>query len=241
VVLERILEASGLEKGRAYDTQVSLTGGRGSRYQPDVIVRLPEGRDVIVDAKVSLKDYERYHATSDDTVRATAIKAHLASLRTHVKGLSEKHYEDLDGIRTLDFVLMFVPIEAAFFTALEHDRSLFTEAFAKNVILVSPSTLLVTLRTIQNIWRYEYQNKNALEIAEKAGNLYDKFVSFVGDLEKIGEQLSSTQKTYNGAHNKLVSGKGNLISKAQTLIDLGVKSRKKLMSSALRKAEEDEP
>ena len=228
VVLERILEASGLEKGRAYDTQVSLTGGRGSRYQPDVIVRLPEGRDVIVDAKVSLKDYERYHAASDETVRSTAIKAHINSMRTHFKGLSDKHYEDLDGIRTLDFVLMFVPIEAAFFTALEHDRSLFTEAFAKNVILVSPSTLLVTLRTIHNIWRYADQNENALEIARQAGGLYDKFIGFIEALEEVGRQLDRAKDAYRTAKDRLRSGRGNLVRRAEQLKALGIKANKSL-------------
>jgi DNA recombination protein RmuC len=231
VVLERILEASGLEKGRAYDTQVSLAGRRGSRYQPDVIVRLPEGRDVIVDAKVSLKAYERYHASSDETVRATAIKAHLTSLRTHFKGLSEKHYEDLEGVRTLDFVLMFVPIEAAFFTALEHDRALFSEAFEKNVILVSPSTLLVTLRTIHNIWRNADQNENALEIARQAGGLYDKFVGFVEALEEVGRQLDRAKEAYLTARDRLRTGRGNLVRRAEQLIALGVKANKALPAS----------
>ncbi|MGD8701461.1 MAG: DNA recombination protein RmuC [Desulfosarcina sp.] len=231
VVLERILEASGLEKGRAYDTQVSLAGRRGSRYQPDVIVRLPEGRDVIVDAKVSLKAYERYHASSDETVRATAIKAHLTSLRTHFRGLSEKHYEDLEGVRTLDFVLMFVPIEAAFFTALEHDRALFSEAFEKNVILVSPSTLLVTLRTIHNIWRNADQNENALEIARQAGGLYDKFVGFVEALEEVGRQLDRAKEAYLTARDRLRTGRGNLVRRAEQLIALGVKANKALPAS----------
>lgn len=231
VVLERILEASGLEKGRAYDTQVSLAGRRGSRYQPDVIVRLPEGRDVIVDAKVSLKAYERYHASSDETVRATAIKAHLTSLRTHFRGLSEKHYEDLEGVRTLDFVLMFVPIEAAFFTALEHDRALFSEAFEKNVILVSPSTLLVTLRTIHNIWRNADQNENALEIARQAGGLYDKFVGFVEALEEVGRQLDRAKEAYLTARDRLRKGRGNLVRRAEQLIALGVKANKALPAS----------
>ena len=228
VILERILEASGLEKGRAYDTQVSLPAPGGRRYQPDVIVRLPEGRDVIVDAKVSLKDYERYHASADDAVRSAAIKAHLASLRTHLKGLSEKHYEDLEGIRTLDFVLMFVPIEAAFFTALEHDRSLMSEAFEKNVILVSPSTLLVTLRTIHNIWRQADQNENAIEIARQAGNLYDKFVGFTEALEEVGRQLEKARQAHRTATERLCSGRGNLVRRTEQLKALGVKAKKTL-------------
>ncbi|MGA6926496.1 MAG: DNA recombination protein RmuC [Desulfosarcina sp.] len=228
VILERILEASGLEKGRVYETQVSLTDLRGRRYQPDAIIRLPGGRDVIVDAKVSLKAYERYHAANDETVRATAIKEHLVSLRTHLKGLSEKHYEDLHTLRTLDFVLMFVPIEAAFFTALEHDRSLFGEAFEKNVILVSPSTLLVTLRTIHHIWRTADQNENAMEIARQAGGLYDKFIGFVEALEEVGRQLDRAKSAYHMARERLSTGKGNLIRRAEQLRALGVKANKTL-------------
>jgi len=239
VILERILEVSGLEKGRAYDTQVSLAGNRGGRYQPDVIVRLPEGRDVIVDAKVSLKAYERYHASDDANVRAVAIKEHLASLRTHFKGLSEKHYEDLEGVRTLDFVLMFVPIEAAFFTALDHDRSLFTEAFEKNVILVSPSTLLVTLRTIHNIWRNADQNENALEIARQAGGLYDKFIGFIDALEEIGRQLDRARDAYHMARDRLSKGRGNLVRRAEQLRALGVKANKALPETYAAALEEE--
>jgi DNA recombination protein RmuC len=243
VILERILEASGLEKGRAYETQVSLPGSRGNRYQPDVIVRLPEGRDVIVDAKVSLKAYERYHSSTDAAERNAAIKAHLNSMRNHLRGLSEKHYEDLEGIRTLDFVLMFVPIEAAFFTALEHDRFLFSEAFEKNVILVSPSTLLVTLRTIHNIWRHADQNENTLEIARQAGGLYDKFIGFVEALEDVGRQLDRARGAYRTARERLCSGRGNLVRRAEQLKALGVKTNKALPASCAAEldAEESEP
>ena len=191
-------------------------------------MRLPEGRDVIVDAKVSLKDYERYHSSEDENVRSAAIKAHLTSLRTHLKGLSEKHYEDLEGIRTLDFVLMFVPIEAAFFAAIDHDRNLMTEAFEKNVIMVSPSTLLVTLRTIHNIWRYVDQNANALEIARQAGNLYDKFVGFIEALEDVGRQLERARQAHRTATERLCSGRGNLVRRAEQLKALGVKANKAL-------------
>lgn len=239
VILERILEASGLEKGRAYESQVSLAGSSGRRYQPDVVVHLPEGRDVIVDAKVSLKDYERYHASSDEAVRAAAIKAHLASLRAHLKGLSEKHYEDLEGIRTLDFVLMFVPIEAAFFAAVEYDGTLFSEAFEKNVILVSPSTLLVTLRTIHNIWRYADQNENALEIARQAGMLYDKFIGFIEALEDVGRQLDRAREAYRTARDRLSTGRGNLVRRAEQLKALGVKANKALPESYALELESD--
>jgi DNA recombination protein RmuC len=228
VILERLLEASGLEKGRAYDTQVSLADGRGNRLQPDVIVRLPEGRDVIVDAKVSLTAYERYHAATDEELRSVAMKAHLASLRSHLKGLSDKHYDDLMGLRSVDFVLMFVPIEAAFFTALEHDRSLFQDAFEKNVILVSPSTLLVTLRTICNIWRVADQNENAMEIARQAGGLYDKFVGFIDALEEVGRQLDRAKDAYRTARDRLSTGRGNLVRRTEQLKALGVKANKTL-------------
>ena len=228
VILERVLEASGLEKGRTYETQVRLIGDQGGRYQPDVIVRLPEGRDVIVDAKVSLNAYERYHSAGDDTERGTAIKAHLTSLRNHVRILSEKRYENLEGVRTLDFVLMFVPIEAAFLTALDHDRTLFSDAFEKNVILVSPATLLVTLRTIQNIWRFADQNANALEIARQAGGLVDKFVGFVEALEEVGSQLDRARAAYRTARDRLSTGRGNLVRRAEQLRALGVKASKTL-------------
>ena len=228
VILERVLEASGLEKGRAYETQVSLTDDRGRRFQPDVIIRLPEGRDVVVDAKVSLKAYERYHSAADDGIRTAAMKDHLASLRSHLKGLSDKHYNDLEGIRTLDFVLMFVPIEAAFFAALTHDQSLFSEAFEKNVILVSPSTLLVTLRTICNIWRFADQNENALEIARQAGGLYDKFVGFIEALEEVGRQLDRAKGAFRTARDRLSTGRGNLVRRAEQLRALGVKANKSM-------------
>ncbi len=231
VILERIMETSGLEKGRNYETQVSFSDACGRRYQPDVVVRLPEGRDVIVDAKVSLTAYERFHSADDERVRKLAMKEHLTSLRNHVNGLSKKQYEDLDGVRTLDFVLMFVPVEAAFFTALEHDRSLFTEAFEKNVILVSPSTLLVTLRTIENIWRNVDQNENALKIARQAGGLYDKFVGFVESLEEVGRQLDRAKEAYQTARDRLTTGRGNLVRRAEQLVAMGVKAHKTLPAS----------
>lgn len=240
VILERILEASGLEKGRNYETQVHLKDRRGGRFHPDAIVRLPEGRDVIVDAKVSLAAYERYHAATDETLRASAIKEHIASMRNHLNGLSNKHYEDLEGIRTLDFVLMFVPIETAFFTALERDRSLFSEAFGKNVILVSPSTLLVTLRTIQNIWRNADQNENALKIARQAGGLYDKFIGFLESLEEVGRQLDRAKESYQTARDRLATGRGNLVRRAEQLVSMGVKANKALPASYANALEEKE-
>ncbi len=241
IILERILEESGLRKGLEYDAQGGYRDTAGKLLKPDVIIHLPEKKEIIIDSKVSLVAYEKYVRAEEEEERERAVKEHLMSINAHLKGLESKRYDELPGVKSLDFVLMFVPIESAFMLAIDKDSEIFRKAFDQNIMIVSPSTLLVTLRTIQNIWRYEYQNKNALEIADKAGSLYDKFVSFVADLEKIGDQISNTQKSYDGAHNKLVSGKGNLISRAQTLIDLGVKSRKKLQASVLQEAGENVP
>lgn len=233
VILERVLEKSGLQKGREYDTQVSMKDEDGRRQQPDVVVRLPDNKDVIIDAKVSLTAYEAYFSAADDDSRAALLRQHIQSIRSHIKGLSVKNYQQLEGIRSLDYVLLFLPVEAAFALAIQHDDKLFTEAFEQNIILVGPSTLLATLRTIQNIWRYEYQNKNALKIASEAGKLYDKFVAFGQDLERIGERLTLTQKAYDDAHNKLVSGRGNLVNRVETLKKLGAKASKQLQDKWL--------
>ncbi len=240
VVLERVLEASGLQKGREYETQVHLKDGKGKRYQPDVIVRLPQGKDVVVDAKVSLNDYEVYYSAEDADQKETALKAHIESIRTHIKSLAGKSYEDLEGVRSLDFVLMFIPIEAAFLAAVEKDRGLFAEAFDQNIMVVSPSTLLVTLRTIETIWRHEYQNRYSIEIAKKAGGLYDKFVGFVEALEQVGQQLDRAKDAYQTASDRLVNGKGNLIRRTQELKALGVKAGKELPRHLLEIAQEGE-
>jgi DNA recombination protein RmuC len=237
IILERILEESGLRKGIEYDSQGGFRDTDGKLLKPDVVVHLPEEKDIIIDSKVSLVAYEKYVRTEDADERDRAVKDHLISINAHLKSLESKRYDELPGIKSLDFVLMFIPIESAFMLAIDKDSEIFRKAFDQNIMIVSPSTLLVTLRTIQSIWRYEYQNKNALEIAEKAGNLYDKFVGFVADLEKLGDQIDNAQKAYDGAHNKLISGKGNLVSRAQTLIDLGVKSRKRLPASVIQEAE----
>ncbi len=240
VILERVLEASGLQKGREYDVQVSLKDQTGKRYQPDAIVRLPEGKDVIVDAKVTLKAYEAYYSAEDIKEKEQHLAAHIDSLRSHIRSLAGKRYEALVGVRTLDFTLMFVPIEAAFMTAVEKEGTLFSEAFEKNIMVVSPSTLLVTLRTIQNIWRNEHQNSNALEIANKAGALYDKFVGFVDSLQEVGQQLDRASDAYRTAHDRLVSGRGNLVRRTQQLIDLGVKAGKALPQKMVAQAEEED-
>jgi DNA recombination protein RmuC len=228
VILERVLEKSGLEKGREYETQLALKGEDGRRYQPDVVVHLPEQKDVIIDSKVSLVAYERYASSEDEAEQQETLKAHIQSLRQHVKGLGDKDYQNLDGIRTLDFVLLFVPVEAAFSLAVQHDSELFADAFEKNIMVVSPSTLLATLRMIHNIWRFEQQNKNAEEIARRAGNLYDKFVNFVADLEDIGTRIEQVKGAYSKAHNKLISGKGSLVSRAEGMRELGAKASKSL-------------
>ncbi|MBT8342701.1 MAG: DNA recombination protein RmuC [Desulfatitalea sp.] len=228
VILERVLEASGLQKGREYDVQVSLRDQNGKRYQPDAVVRLPEGKDVIVDAKVSLKDYEAYYGAEQQGERDRYIAAHVESLRSHIRALAGKRYEALEGVRSLDFVLLFVPIEAAFLAAVEKESTIFAEAFDQNIMVVGPSTLLVTLRTIQNIWRHEYQNRNATEIAKRAGGLYDKFVGFVTALEEVGQHIERARNAYLTTHERLVSGRGNLVRRTQQLLDLGVKAGREL-------------
>ncbi len=236
LILERVLENSGLEKGREYEIQMSLTSEDGRRYQPDVIIHLPEDKDIIIDSKVSLTAYERYCSAVDEAEKAEALKLHIHSMRQHIRQLGEKDYHKLEGIRTLDFVLLFVPVEAAFSLAVQEDNELFTTAANRNIGLVAPSTLLATLRIIQNIWRYEQQNRNAEEIAERAGRLYDKFVNFVGDLENIGQKLDSTRTAWEAAHNKLTSGKGNLIGRAEGMRQLGAKVSKSLPANLVELA-----
>ena len=239
IVLERVLEKSGLVKGREYEVQLSLKSDEGRRYQPDVVVHLPEGKDIIVDSKVSLTAYERFCSAEDEAEQRLQAAAHVQSLRQHVKQLGEKDYQNLMGVRSLDFVLMFVPIEAAFSMALQSDDGLFGDAFDQNIIIVTPSTLLVTLRTIQNIWRYEHQSANAQEIANKAGSLYDKLVGFVGDLELVGARLASAQNAYDDAHKKLSSGRGNLLRRAESMRALGVSASKKLPKHLIEEAATD--
>jgi DNA recombination protein RmuC len=226
LILERILEESGLRKGYEYETQVSLTQ-EGKRYQPDVIVRLPEDKDMIIDAKVSLIGYEKYCNTRDSS-REQFLVEHVQSIRNHIRGLSNKAYEKLENIRTLDFVLLFVPVEGAFLLALEHDQSLFRYAFQRNIILVSPTTLLVTLRTVQNIWRFEQQNQNAQAIANRGAELYDKFVNFVESMDDLGKHLDRAQTAYDESYKRLSTGKGNLVNQAVALTKLGVNGKKTL-------------
>lgn len=240
VILESILEKSGLVKGREYETQLSLKAEDGSRSQPDVVVHMPENKHIIIDAKVSLKAYEAFCSEDDPERRGQLLREHVQSVRSHVKSLSSKEYQNLMELNSLDFVLLFMPVEAAFSVAVQQDGALFTTAFEKNIILVGPSTLLATLRTIQNIWRYEHQSQNAIEIANSAGALYDKFVAFVLDLEEIGNRIEATQKSFDKAHNKLVSGKGNLVTRIEKLKLLGARASKKHAEKVLARADVDE-
>jgi DNA recombination protein RmuC len=233
VILERVLEQSGLQKGREYDTQVSLKDDSGRTRQPDVIVNLPDGKHVIIDSKVSLVAYEGYSSATDEDTRAAHLKQHIQSIRGHIKGLSEKNYQNLGSVQSLNFVLLFLPVEPAFTLAIHVDDRLFIEAFEQNIVLVGPSTLLTTLRTIKNSWQNEDRNRNALEIATQAGALYDKFVAFTEDVDRIGERLTQTQKAFDDAHNKLASGRGNLTARAEKLKKLGAKTTKQLSAQSV--------
>ncbi|MGK0442896.1 MAG: DNA recombination protein RmuC [Pseudohongiellaceae bacterium] len=233
VILERVLEESGLRKGHEYETQVSLNDEEGGRRAPDVIVRLPDNKDIVIDSKVSLLDYERYCSAQDESERQQAIKAHVQSVRGHIQGLSQKNYQGLENIRTLDFVFIFIPIEAAFMAAFEHDQTMYKDAYDKNIIIVGPTTLLATLRTVQSIWRYERQNKYAEEIARQAGAMHDKFVNFIEDINKIAHHLEKASESQRNALNKLSSGRGNLVGSAVKLEKLGAKVKKKMPDSLL--------
>jgi DNA recombination protein RmuC len=227
LILEKVLENSGLTKGREYEIQKAYKDEKGKIFKPDVIIHLPEKKDVIIDSKVSLKAYEQFHSATEEEEKERYLKSHLDSVYMHIKTLSQKNYEKLEGIRTLDFVLLFIPIEAAFMTAIEADGSLYEKAYQKNIILVSPSTLLAVLRTIEHSWRYEYQNKNAKEIARKAGDLYDKFRGFLDSMQTIERSLHKAQHAYNEAFKRLSSGKGNLLDRAKELKEMkGVEHKK---------------
>lgn len=240
LVLESILESSGLRKGEEYVVQDSHTQSDGSRLQPDVVIKLPEGRSLVVDSKVSITAYARHAETTDPIVAEQELAAHIQSLRQHIQGLSGKNYSSLYGVGSVDFVLMFVPIEPAFLMALKTAPNLYQEALAKNIVLVCPSTLMATLRTVAHLWRQDQQNRNALEIAKQCGSLYDKFVGFVEDLEKLGQRLDQAQTSYHDAFNKLKSGKGNLIRTAEKVRELGVKPSKNLSTPLIESSTDSE-
>ena len=231
MILERILEESGLQEGREYQTQVSRTNGQGKTLRPDVVVTLPEDRYVIVDAKVSIVAYRRFVSAEDEEEQETHLKEHLQSVRNHVDGLAAKNYGSLYGDRSPDFVLLFVPIESAFALALQHDESLYQDAFDQGVIIVSPTTLQATIATIANIWRQERQTQNAREIAERGGRLYDKFVLFAEALEEIGERIDQAQESYRTARKRLSDGRGNLLRQVEMLRELGAENSKTLPES----------
>lgn len=239
MVLETILEHSGLRKGHEYDVQDSHTDSDGSRLQPDVVIHLPENRHLVIDSKVSITAYTRYIQADDEATKEKELALHVQSLKQHIAGLSAKNYQHLYGLGSIDFVLMFVPLEPAFLAAMSHNSNLFQEALHKNIVLVCPSTLLATVRTVAHLWRQEHQNRNALEIAKQCGLLYDKFVGFVDDLDKVGQRLDQAQSSYNDAYGKLKTGRGNLIKSAEKVKDLGVKPTKKLDNKLLLDAEEE--
>ncbi len=241
VILERILEKSGLEKDREYVIQETYHSAEGRRLRPDVIIKLPDNKNLVVDAKVSLVDYEKYVNTENEEEKMPHLKDHILSVKAHVKGLAEKNYHQLFDGGSLDYVLMFVPIEAAFALVVQHGGELYNDAHEKSIIIVSPATLVATLRTVASIWKHEYQNRNALEIARQGGALYDKFKAFVDDLVEVGKSLDKSKGQYEQAMNKLVDGRDNLIRKTERLRELGAKTGKIMDEKLLGRAGADQP
>jgi len=240
LVLERVLEKSGLEKDREYFVQQSFTNDEGKRVLPDVVIHLPDTKKMVIDSKVSLTAYEQYVNSDDDTKKVKFIKEHVNSLKRHIEQLSEKKYEDIYKIESPDFVLLFIPIEPAFAVALNADNQLYNKAFEKNIVIVTPTTLLATLRTIDSMWNNEKQQRNAIEIARQAGALYDKFEGLIKDLTSVGKKIDDAKKDYSSAMNKLVDGKGNLVISVEKLKKMGAKAKKSLPQSIIDRAEEIE-
>ncbi|MHA7843460.1 MAG: DNA recombination protein RmuC [Winogradskyella sp.] len=239
LVLERVLEKSGLEKDREYFVQQNFQREDGSRVMPDVVLHLPDNKKMIIDSKVSLTDYERL-VNAEDEERSLYLKAHVNSIKKHVDQLSAKNYQDLYDIESPDFVLMFIPIEPAFAVAINEDNTLYNKAFEQNIVIVTPSTLLATLRTIDTMWNNEKQQQNAIEIAKQAGALYDKFEGLVSDLTGVGKKIDAAKSDYSAAMNKLVEGKGNLISRVEKIKKMGAKAKKALPESIIKRASEDD-
>ncbi len=239
LVLERVLEKSGLEKDREYYVQQSFTNDEGKRILPDVVIHLPDNKKMVVDSKVSLTAYEQFVNEEDETLKAQFLKDHVASLKRHVEQLSEKKYEDIYRIESPDFVLLFIPIEPAFAVAINADNHLYNKAFEKNIVIVTPTTLLATLRTIDSMWNNEKQQRNAIEIARQAGALYDKFDGLLKDLVGIGKRIDDSKKEYSNAMNKLVDGRGNLITSVEKLKKMGAKAKKSLPENIIERASED--
>jgi DNA recombination protein RmuC len=237
LVLERVLEQCGLRAGHEYELQGSYRDADNRLLRPDVVVHLPEGKEIVIDSKVSLVAWSDYVAAEDEVGRERALRAHVAAVRNHVNALSAKDYTDLKGVRSLDFVLMFMPIEASFMAAFQHDEKLFGDAFEKRIAVVTPTTLLATMRTVESLWRNERQNENSVRIADQAGRVYDKLRGFLEDFERIGSQLSTVQRSFDGARKKLTEGRGNLLSQAESFRELGIKVRKTIPRSLLDDAD----
>jgi DNA recombination protein RmuC len=239
LVLETILENSGLRKGEEYLVQDTQTISDGSRLQPDVVIRLPESKHLVIDSKVSITAYTRYMQSDDEEVKVSELNSHVQSIKQHIQGLSAKNYQDLYGVGSIDFVLMFIPIEPAFLAAMRHAPEIYQDALKKNIVIVCPSTLLATVRTVAHLWRQEQQNRNAQEIARQCAALYDKFVGFVEDLDKVGQRLEQAQISYTDAVGKLKTGRGNLIRTAENVKKLGVKPNKSLPSKLTDVADDE--
>lgn len=239
LILENILEKSGLTKEREYFVQKSFTGDNGKRLQPDVVVTYPGNKNVVIDSKVSLTAYEKYSSANDEETREQAIKEHLISVRRHIDELHTKNYQHIYELNSLDFVMMFMPVEPAFLLAIQHDAGLWSYAYDKGILLISPTNLIAALKMVAAMWKQEYQNKNVLEIARESGKLYDKFVNFVNDLTDVGRKLHSTQQSYEDSMKKLSEGKGNLISRVEAIKKLGAKASKELPKTIVNKSDEN--
>ncbi|NOX17849.1 MAG: DNA recombination protein RmuC [Chlorobi bacterium] len=240
MILEKILEKSGLVKGEQFEVQQSFTSETNKRTRPDVVVYLPENKNIVIDSKVSLTAYERFINEEDEALKNKFLKEHIRSIQNHVKELSAKNYQSLYQLNTLDFVIMFVPIESALGVAFQNEHNLFYDAFEKNILIVNPSALLATLRTIESIWKQEKQNRNAKEIARQSGLLYEKFIGLVNDLIDVGKRMDASKQAYESAMNKLSDGKGNLVSKVEKLKSLGAQTQKTLPKEILNRALDDE-
>lgn len=241
MILENILEKSGLEKNREYFIQPSFTDEEGKRLQPDVVVAYPGNRSVVIDSKVSLNAYEKFVAAEDDEKKEGAMKEHLQSIRNHIRELSEKNYQDIFDLKSLDFVMMFLPVEPAYYLAVQNDTGLWTHAYEKRILLISPTNLIAALRMVESMWQQEYQNKNVLEIARQSGALYDKFEGLVNDLLDVGRKLDMAKTSYESSMKKLSEGKGNLVSRVEQIKKLGAKTQKTLPPNLIERAEINNP
>jgi DNA recombination protein RmuC len=240
MILESILDRTGLRKGYEYTVQDSFSTEGNRRYQSDVIVHYPGARSIVIDSKVSLTAYDNYVASVDEKERESALKAHLLSVKNHINELASKNYQDIEEIKTLDFVVLFMPVEPAYLIAIQNEPQLWSYAYEKRILLISPTNLVAVLKMIESIWKQEYQSRNVLEIARQGGELYDKFAGLIDDLIDVGNKLKQTQKSYEDSMNKLSTGKGNLVGKVQKLKELGVKAKKSLPGSMLNRANEGE-